>query len=190
MMEHNGRRLGRCRGCLVVSVQEGSIGRYRLGSANQLQVVAICSIYTQNFGVKISGFCRRQGFPIPFRRFHNMAEKPMTKLWYTNPKTPYTISTPQFRRLWTEVLDFCFSASGSTSSGHTLWQDISSHDNLVMISGYPSYGSNQAADKAYAEDSYMKRVAEFVEYRRLLQIDMDVNALIPAGLGHKGGFYV
>ena len=36
----------------------------------------------------------------------------------------------------------------------------------------------------------MKRVAEFVEHRRLLQIDMDVNALIPAGLGHKGGFYV
>jgi hypothetical protein len=34
-----------------------------------------------------------------------------------------------------------------------------------MISGYPSYESNQAADKAYVEDGYIKRMAEFVEHR-------------------------
>jgi hypothetical protein len=116
-----------------------------------------------------------------------MAEEPMTKLWYTNLNPPNTISTPKFRQLWSEVLDFCFSASGPTSSGHTLWQDISSQANLVMISGYPSYESNQAADKTYIENGYMRRMAEFLDHRRLLQIDMDVNALMPAGLGHNGG---
>ena len=55
-----------------------------------------------------------------------------------------------------------------------------------MISGYPSYESNQAADKTYVENGYLSRMAEFVDHRRLLQIAVDVNTLTPAGLGSDG----
>ena len=115
-----------------------------------------------------------------------MSSRPMTKLWYMTLKPPTTTSNAPFRQLWTEVIDFCTSASGPTSSGHTLWQDQASADTLVMISGYPSYESNQAADKAYVENGYASRMAEFVDHGRLLQLDVDVNTLTPAGLGPDG----
>ena len=106
-----------------------------------------------------------------------MSQSPMTKLWYITLKPPTNTSSPPFRQLWTEVLDFVSAASGPESSGHHLWQDLAFPDVLVMVSGYPSLSSNLAADKAYVENGYLKRMAEFVDHGRLLQIEIDVNAL-------------
>src|SRR5256885_12487920 len=109
---------------------------------------------------------------IPVTALYNMATNPMTKLWYMTLKPATNMSMLPFRQLWTEVLDFVSGASGPVSSGHHLWQDTTSPNILVMLSGYPSYGSNQAADKAYVEKGYLKRRAEFVDHGKLLQIEI------------------
>jgi hypothetical protein len=106
-----------------------------------------------------------------------MSQNPMTKLWYMTLKSPTTISSQPFRHLWTEVLAFCNSASGLALSGHHLWQSLANPSVLVMLSGYPSQASNQAADKQYVESGFMARMAEFVEHGRLLQVERDVNSL-------------
>jgi hypothetical protein len=117
--------------------------------------------------------------PLSPHKYQTMSPNPMTKLWYITLKPPTTtISSPRFRQLWAEVLDFVSSASGPVCSGHTLWQDPATNPRvLVMLSGYPSYESNQATDKVFMENGFMKRMVEFVDHGRLLQIEMDVNAL-------------
>jgi hypothetical protein len=103
----------------------------------------------------------------------------MTKLWYLTLKPPTTVSSPPFHQLWAEVLSFCSTASGPISSGHTLWQDAAARAPplLVMLSGYPRLSSNLAADKEYVASGFTSRMAQFVEHGRLLQIELDVNAL-------------
>ena len=107
-----------------------------------------------------------------------MTPTPVTKLWYMTLKDSTNSEHPDFRQAWTEVLDFCnLRTSGEPCSAHQLWQHITFPSCVIMITGYASRQAVEDADNAYVKNGFLKRMAQFVEHKRLLVMETDVTAL-------------
>jgi len=101
---------------------------------------------------------------------------PITKLWYMTLKDSSVSPTdPTFTQIWNDV--FAWVKQSGSSGPIQLWQNVSLPSSLVLINGWPSSSTRDAAFDSPQEKEFGEKLSKYVESRGYKQLSLAIDTV-------------